>query len=184
MRHLLPLLLFPCLALAQFSPPADRTRVSGTVSLGLPDGGVQTLQVTGPEGAPVDVTGSTVDLGVSSSAAIRTPVTCTVGHTARLDVPTALTRLPPRFPDGGSYTGLQRRTEISVHNVDDKDSASCQFGPIDAGVAPNCTTPGWGDTVDFAGGGVTYQVSEAYEVWCIGCGGTANVEVTEALCAP
>lgn len=154
------------------------------------DGGVQILEVTGPAGAPVSTTvDNPITLGASSEAALRTPVTCTVGRTARLDVPiTTLTRLPPRLPDGGSYTGLQRRTEISVRNVDSKDPASCQFGPVDAGVAPNCSTSGWGDTVYALGGSVRYEVSEAYEVWCVSCGSNpspgAVVEVTEALCAP
>ena len=149
------------------------------------DGGVQVLEVTGLEGAPVSTTvDNPVTLGASSTASIRTPVTCTVGHTPRESIPTSLTRVPPRYPDGGSYTGIQRRSEITIRNVDDKDSVSCQFGAIDAGVAPNCATPGWGDTIFPVGGDAHYEVSEAYEVWCIGCGGAATVEVTEALCAP
>jgi hypothetical protein len=148
--------------------------------------GRRPVEVVNQPGTQVDVSGSSnLQLGESSTAAIRTPVGCTVGHTPRVAVGTsALTRLPPRFADGGSQSGLNRRTEITVRNVDDKDNLACQFGPIDAGIAPNCVTSGWGDTLYSLGGAATYAVSEVTEVWCIGCGGAAVAEVTEAECAP
>lgn len=142
--------------------------------------------IGGTQAAPtsVEVSSGTVALTESSSATLRTPVLCSVGPTSRFSTPSGgLTYAVTRATDGGVY-GFGRRTQVLVQNVDDKDGLSCGVGRLDAGTTPSCSAPGWGNTLLPNGGAATYEVSENYEVWCLGCGGAVSTEVTEALCVP
>lgn len=144
------------------------------------------LQVTGLNGAPVQTTvQNQISLVESSTAAIRQPVTCSSGYTPRIVVPTTgLSYVPPRKADGGSMTEIERWNRITITNSNKNQDLVCQRGRTDAGVAPNCTTPGYGDTLRSNGGWVQYDATEAETISCIACTANSALEVTTELCAP
>lgn len=144
------------------------------------------VEVTGINGAPVATTvENPVSLGESSTAAIRTPLTCTHAPTSRYSIPSdTLARALPLQPDGGVYP-FGRWNHILTVNADDKDAIYCNEVPPDAGTYPTCTVPGWGAPLLPGGGFVDFEnVTENQEVWCRACGGAATIAVTVGLCTP